>query len=517
MLTEQEFRDELHRRLGDRLDDVRAPASLVDHLRTRQAGRTALLRSSSAVASVAVVGGIVAGAAFWQHPGSRLPSPPAPAASAGTSSRVPLSTSPAPNPSTPVIDLSGVAPLVTSGPCAGLAIAVYRDAPVEHPPVTALTSAGLVLRLAGPQSVAFKAGGPCVDRLSFVQRTATFANLVDVPYSFPDGEGFVDPEGSPQNQTGVVQFFLDCKGFVCSGSGAPLATLTIHVPGSAPGAASLPFEPVPSPFPLPPGPIVTIPSVIGMSPDAAMRALQDAGLSVGVSNGRGSTGTVTSQDPPAGSVVPKGSGDDILVSGGQPFTRPPAPSAPAGVAPPSVAATAAQPSLPSDPTGDVPFIRWPQRGELVNTTAALDAEAAWDAAKGPHHNLRIVYAGSVDGMVGVILEGDLRMALLVRATPGAPFTVLDDRFVRQNGGLRELSALGRPLLKDGTTAPYQIAFAVVHPGDVVSVTSPGLQRPATPSYAGLARVPLSATRADTSLRITGGSTTVNVPLDPSSG
>jgi hypothetical protein len=506
MLTEEEFREELHRRLGGRLDGVHARASLVAQLRARQARRTALLRGSSAVASVAVVAGTIAGAALWPHAGSRLPAPPGPAATAAHTPTVAPSV--VPSPSAAVVNMSGVAPLVTSGPCAGLAVAVYRDSGVVHPPVTTLTRAGAVLKVSGGQLLRFKAGGPCVGRLSFVQRTATFANLVDVPYSFPGGEGGVATEGSPQNQTGVVQFFLDCKGLVCSGSGTPLATLTVYVPGTAPGAASLPFEPVPSPIPLPSGEVVTIPSVVGMTPEEAQRVLQAAGLGVGSANAMGNTGTVTSQDPIAGSVVPKGSGDSFTVSGAEPFTPPPGPSAPA---------SAARPSLPSNPTGDVPFIHWPQRGELVNTTAALDAEAAWDQAKGPHHNLRIVYAGSIAGMQGVILEGDLRMALLVRATPDAPFTVLDDRFVRQNGGLRELSALGRPLLKGGKPAPYNIAFAVVHPGDVVSVKSPGLKEPGTPSYAILAQVPLAATRSDTSLVITGGSTTVNVPLDPSSG
>jgi hypothetical protein len=506
MLTEEEFRDELHRRLGERLDGVHARASLVDRLRARQARRTALLHSSSAVASVAVVAGIIAGSALWPHAEPRLSSPPGPAASAARTSTV--SPSVVPSPSTAVVNMSGVAPIVTSGPCAGLAIALYRDSGVVHPPVTALTRAGAVLRVGGGQLWRFKAGGPCVDRLSFVQRTATFGNLVNVPYAFPDSEGFVVTEGSPQNQTGVVQFFLDCKGLVCSGSGAPLATLTVHVPGTAPGAASLPFEPVPSPIPLPTGEVVTIPSVVGMTPDAAQLALEAAGLSELSMTTTGGTGTVTSQDPPAGSVVLKGSGDSIVVSGGQPFTPPPGSTAPASAAPPSP---------PSDPTGDVPFIHWPQRGDLVNTTAALDAEAAWDAAKGPHYNLRIVYAGSIDGMEGVILEGNLRMALLVRAAPNAPFTVLDDRFVRQDGGLRQLSALGRPLLKGGKPAPYKIAFAVVHAGDVVSVKSPGLKQPGTPSYAILARVSLSATRTDTTLVITGGSRTVSVPFDPSSG
>lgn len=506
MLTEEEFREELHRRVDGPLHGLHARASTVDRLRKRQARRTTLLRSGSAVTPVVLVAGIVSVSALWRHDGSRRPLPSAPPAHTST-----VSPTVVPSPSMAVVNLSGVAPLVTRGPCAGLTVAVYRETGAVHPPVTALTPAGAVFTVVGQQSFRFKAGGPCVDRLSFVQRTATFGNYLNEPYSFPGGDGGVVTEGSPQNQTGVVQFFLDCKGFICWGSGAPLATLTFHVPGTSPGAASLPFEPVPSPFPPPPGDVVTIPSVLGMTPDKAERALQDAGLGGGGSNAMGNTGTVTSQDPPAGSVVPKGGGDFFEVTGAAPFTPPPAPT---GAPAPTSAARASQ---ESDPTGNVPFIGWPQRGDLVNTEAALDAEAAWDAARGPHYNLRIVYAGSIDGMQGVILEGDLRMALLVRATTDAPFTVLDDRFVRQDGGLRQLSAFGRPLLKGGKPAPYKIAFAVVHPGDVVTVNAPGLATPATPSYAVLARVPLSATRAGTSLVITGGSRTVTVPLDPSSG
>nr|MBA3907745.1 PASTA domain-containing protein [Pseudonocardiales bacterium] len=249
----------------------------------------------------------------------------------------------------------------------------------------------------------------------------------------------------------------------------------------------------------------------GMTARDARKSLEEAGVNeVAVtSDGEFDTGVVSSQDPPAGSVVLRGAGESLGVIGGQPFTPPPGPTAPASAAPRSLS--------PADPAADVPFIHWPQRGELVNTIAPLDAGVAWDVARGPHSNLRIVYAGSIDGMQGVILEGSGRMALLVRASPNAPFTVLDDRFVRQSGGLRQLSALGRPLLEDGTPAPYQIAFAVVHDGDVVSVKSPGLKAPASPSYAILARVPLSATRGNTSLVVTGGSTTVRVPLDPSSG
>jgi hypothetical protein len=508
MLTEEEFREELHGRLGERLDGVRARASLVDQLRARQARRTALLRGSSAMASVAVVAGIVAGADLWPH-GSQLPPPPGPAASAARTSTV--SPSVVPSPSTPVVNMSGVAPLVTSGPCKGLAVAVYQWSADLHPPVTALAPAGLVVTIGGGGGLRLKAAGPCVDRLSYVQRTGTFQNLVNEPLSFHDGSAGIDAQSSPQNQTGLVQFFVDCKGLVCSGSGAPLATLTIHVRGTSPGAASVPFAVLPSPLPLPPGEVVTIPSVVGMTPDQAREALQRAGVNeVAVSSdGSFDTGTVTLQDPPAGSVVIRGGGESLGVTGGQPFTRPPGRTAPPGVAPPSL--------FDPNANGDVPFIHWPQRGDLVNTITPLDAEVAWDATKGPHSDTRIVYAGAIDGMEGVILEGNLRMALLVRAMPDAPFTVLDDRFVRQNGGLRELSALGRPLLKGGKPAPYKIVFAVVHPGDVVSVKSPGLQEPGTQSYAILARVPLAATRGDTSLVITGGSRTLSVPLDPSSG
>jgi hypothetical protein len=407
--------------------------------------------------------------------------------------------------------MSGVAPLVTNGPCKGLAIGVYQWSADLHPPVTPFTPAGLVLTIAGGGGLGLRVAGPCVDRLSYVQRTGTFQDLVNEPRSFPDGSAGITTESSPQNQTGLVQFFLDCKGLVCSGTGAPLATLTVHVRGTSPGAASVPFAALPSPLPLPPGEVVTIPSVVGMTPHDAEEALRKAGLNgVGVSSdGNPDTGTVSFQDPPAGSVVLRGGGENLGVTGAQPFTPPPAPSGQPSAARPSLVAPNAN--------GDVPFIHWPQRGALVNTIAPLDAEVAWDAAKGPHSDTRIVYAGAIDGMQGVILEGSGRMGLLVRAAPNAPFIVLDDRFVRQNGGLRELSALGRPLLKGGKPAPYQIAFAVVHAGDVVSVKSPGLQEPGTPSYAILARVPLSATREDTSLVITGGGKTVNVPLDPSSG
>jgi hypothetical protein len=234
--------------------------------------------------------------------------------------------------------------LVTTGPCAGLAIGVYRESAGIHPAVVAVTPAGAVLKLGGGQLLRLNAGGPCVDRLSYVQRTGPFEDWVNEPRSLHDGTAGVVAEGSPQNQTGVVQFFLDCKGLVCSGSGAPLATLTIHVPGTAPGAASLTFDPVPTPIPLPTGEVVTIPSVLGMTPEAALRALQSAGLGEVSGNAMGSTGTVTSQDPPAGSVVLKGSGDRIDVSGAQPFTPPSGPSAPTRGGRPSAPASAAPPS-----------------------------------------------------------------------------------------------------------------------------------------------------------------------------
>ena len=508
MLTEEEFREELHRRLDDRLGEVRAPTGLVDGVRARQARRAAVLRGTSAASVVAAVvaavtaGLLIRGATHSPSPGSSPVASPKPTNAA---------VSVVPSPSTQVVTLSGVAPLVTSGPCKGLAIGVYQWSRDLHPPVTALTRSGVTLTVAGGGGLSFKAGGPCVDRLAYVQRTGTFQDLINEPRSFSSGSAGVVAESSPQNQTGLVQFFLDCRGLVCSGSGAPLATLTVHARGTSPAARAVPFAVLPSPLPLPPGEPVTIPSVLGMTPEKAQEALQKAGVNeVAVtSDSNSNTGTVTFQDPAAGSVVIRGGGESLGVTGGQPFTPPPVRTAPPGVAPPS--------AFNPDAGGDVPFIHWSARGELLNTITPLDAAVAWDAAKGPHLDTRIVYAGSIDGMQGVILEGSGRMALLVRATPDAPFTVLDDRFVRQNGGLRELSALGRPLLKGGKLAPYQIVFAVVHAGDVVTVKSPGLAQPGTPSYAILARVPVSATRGDTSLVITGGSTTVNVPLDASSG
>jgi hypothetical protein len=337
-MIDEEFRSALQDRLGPALDGLVAP-DLLDGVRARQVRHQRSVRAGLAFASVATVTGVVVAVAVWPSAESASPSAPTssavPAPSAIPASAVSASAahvSVAPSPSTAVVDMSAVAPLVTSGPCAGLALAAYPESGV-HPPVTAFSSAGVVLTTAGGQLLGLKAGGPCVDRLSYVQRTSTFQDLMNVPYSFPDGAGGIVTLSSPHNQTGVVQFFLDCKGLDCGSSGAPVTTLIVHISGTAPGAASATFAAAPTPIPLPTGEVVTIPSVLGLSPDAARQALSAAGLGSVGSNALNDTGIVTLQDPPAGSVVPKGSGDEFYVTGAQPFTPPPAPTAAAGVAP----------------------------------------------------------------------------------------------------------------------------------------------------------------------------------------
>ena len=316
-MIDEEFRTALHDRLGPALDEL-VPPDLLAGVRARQVRHKHSVRAGLALASVASVAALVVAVLVWPHVGSALPS--GPTRPADPASEVPVTSGPAaamPSPSTAVVNMAGVAPLVTSGPCAGLAVAAYQESAGVHPPVTALTSDGIVLTMTGGQILDLKTNGRCTERLSYVQRTPGFQDDLDVPYSFPDNRGGVVSQSAPRNQTGVIQLFLDCEGLDCSGSGAPLTTVTVHVPGTAPGAAAGAYPVVPSEIPLPTGETITIPSVLGMSPDAAQRALLGAGLGGVGSNAMNNTGTVTWQDPPAGSVVLKGSTDDFYVTGAQ--------------------------------------------------------------------------------------------------------------------------------------------------------------------------------------------------------
>jgi hypothetical protein len=167
----------------------------------------------------------------------------------------------------------------------------------------------------------------------------------------------------------------------------------------------------------------------------------------------------------------------------------------------------------------VPLLGWPQRGSLVTTSFAADAEVAWDNALGLHHSITVVYAGSSGQYAGAVLEGydhtgAPRLAILLRAAPGAPVTVVDDRPTPQGGGLRELSALGRPALANGQPATSRIAFAIVHPGDTVEVrSSVATPQPGPFTYVTFTPLPVAADQDNTALRVHGANATVTVPID----
>jgi hypothetical protein len=351
-MNDSEFRTALREQLGPTLDQLSAP-DLLSGVRSRQAKHKRSVRAGLALASAATVAAVVTSAALWPHAESLSPSAPAPSvvpASAVSASAAPVSV--VPSPSTAVVDMSEVAPLVTSGPCAGLAVAAYQESAGVHPPVTAVTSVGVVITMGGGQLLGLKASGPCVDRLSYVQRTPTFQDQINVPYAFPDGAGGIVTTNSPRNEIGVVQLFIDCKGLVCGGSGAPLATITVKINGTGPGAASLPFDAA-SLLPAPTGGVLIVPSVIGLSADAAVKALLAAGFrGYGEeSAGKGALGVVLSEDPPAGSVVPESASVVLDVSGGLP--RPSQPAAPSG---PVIAPMTAGPSLPPPTTAPMPSV-----------------------------------------------------------------------------------------------------------------------------------------------------------------
>lgn len=326
MLTEENFRDELHQRVGARLAEVHAPADLVDAVRARQARRTVILRgatAASAVAAVAVaVAVVVSVGVWWPHGHPVAPTAPLPSAVA-SSARLSVTPTPA---SSAEPSVAAVAPLVTSGPCAGLNVAAYLRPPGPRHPVIAVRAEGTVLSLTGTDTDAsLAAKGPCADRLWYVPRTTAIqgANGMDQGSPFAGASGWIKGRPTAANQTAVVQLFLDCKGLVCSLSGAPLATITVHVEGNSAGAASAPYPAAPSPIPLPTGEVVVVPSVVGMTVDAAQRLLLEDGFQVGCSCFGGVTDNriVTGQDLPPGTLAHLG-GVGISITAQGPAPRP---------------------------------------------------------------------------------------------------------------------------------------------------------------------------------------------------
>jgi hypothetical protein len=413
MLTEEEFREQLHRRAGPRLDAVQAPAGWLEGIRARQARRTRVLRSTSVVAAVAGVAAVVA-AGSMLFGGHRSASPAAPL--------------PSPTPGTA---------LIASGPCAGLSVTGSRGEGAPGEVHVRPGTAGNLVHLGGGQFFTLRAVGPCVARL----RYQTHTPFLQGPgpdktlWSFQQGAGLVVTNRNPFAATATVDLLLT------GGTKTPtkLATLTFLVAATQPAVVSVP----------------------------------------------------TAQANPSVAAA----------------------SAAVAVNP-----SAAVPSLPA--TGNkVPLIGWPQRGSLVTTSFAADAEVAWDNALGPHHDITVVYAGSSGQYAGAVLEGfdqtgSPRLAILLRATPGAPVTVVQDRPTPQGGGLRELSALARPALANGQPATSQIAFAIVHPGDTVEVRCSLLtSQPGPLTYVTFTPLPLAADRGNTALRVPGANATVTVPID----
>jgi hypothetical protein len=309
------------------------------------------------------------------------------------------------------VNMAGVAPLVTTGPCAGLTVAAYQPPADPAHPVVAVTASGTVLTLNHDFLLYLQAQGPCVSRLSYVPRTSSIQGAygTDLPFQFQDGSGTVYGRSTPTNQTAFVQLFLDCKGLVCSQSGRPLATITIHVRGQALGSGSLPFPPAPSAVPLPTGQVVVVPSVVGLSVDAAVELLTDRGFNAN----SGPPGTVdnrivTRQDPTAGSTVIQGDPVQLFASGPAPtFSRPSAPTVGAGQP------SAARPSLPPPATAPMPDVVGLQlaHAEKVLTKANIVYSVTYQSSAKPQG---IVVAQSP--VAGAIVGLHSRIELTVAGT-----------------------------------------------------------------------------------------------------
>ena len=192
-MIDEDFRTLLHDRLGPALDQLSAP-DVLSGVRARQVRHQRSVRAGLAAASAATVAAVVVAVAVWPGGSSAGPAAPTPAAPSLSASGAP---SVVPSPSTAIVDLSAVAPLVTSGPCAGLTVGAFVESRDIHPVVTALTASGASFSMGSGQLLDLRSTGPCVDRLSFMPRTATFQESVDVPYSFLDGEAALSPRGRP--------------------------------------------------------------------------------------------------------------------------------------------------------------------------------------------------------------------------------------------------------------------------------------------------------------------------------
>ena len=303
-MIDEDFRTVLHDRLGPALDALVAP-DLLSGVRARQAKHKRSVRAGLALSAAASVTAVVVAAAVWPSAASV----PASVAASTSSAQTPRA----------AVAATPVAPVVTSGRCAGLSVTAYQEPrSPQHPPVR-VARAGTVLTLDSDFVLGLVASGPCADRLSYVPRTAAVQGGAGASrqFSFVAGQARVIGQAGAANRTGVVQLFLDCTGLVCSGSGVPLATFTIHERGSAAGAASRAFPPAPTVFPLSEGPVVVVPSVVGLPLATATRDLARVGLevTVGFTVGTVDTGKVTVQDLPAGSRVVRGTEVSIFVPG----------------------------------------------------------------------------------------------------------------------------------------------------------------------------------------------------------
>src|SRR4051794_532950 len=153
-MIDAEFRALLHDRLGPALDELVAP-DLLDRVRVRQVKHKRSVRAGLALSATATVAAVVVAVAAW--PTTESVGPAAPASTLSTPA---LPSFEAPAPSTAIVNIPAVDPLVLSGPCAGLTVAAYRRSDGLHPSVTAATSVGAVITMGGDQVLDLKAGGP---------------------------------------------------------------------------------------------------------------------------------------------------------------------------------------------------------------------------------------------------------------------------------------------------------------------------------------------------------------------
>ena len=230
MITEEQFRDALHDRVGPALAQLQPAPDLLEELRTRQSRHNRVLIGgvSAAVLVIAVctagLGHLTFGRSTTTPVGEATPSAvPSPAATTGTVA------------------------LVTSGECAGLSVIAAVQSPGQ--PVWRIAPGSVANAVTVPAGslTYLQASGPCVTALTF-QTSGALLQGPNPNAAFStfnaQGVGVVVSHTPATRGTQQIRLLLGCGHTASSCTPAQLAVITVTV---LPATAPVPVPPTATP------------------------------------------------------------------------------------------------------------------------------------------------------------------------------------------------------------------------------------------------------------------------------